>query len=57
MIAPPMSQADRAVGRLPAEASSTLSALKNTPEPMTMPTTMAVAVQNPYFFCRLFMMI
>ena len=52
MIAPPISQANRAVGRLPPEAFRTSSALKNTPEPITIPITIAIAVQIPYFFSR-----
>ena len=29
------------------------SVLKNTPEPMTMPTTIVIAVNRPYFLCNL----
>ena len=35
---------------LPLVAWSTFSALKNTPEPMTIPTTMQMAVGRPYRF-------
>jgi hypothetical protein len=37
------------MGIFPPVAISTFCALKNTPEPITVPTTMQIAVSRPYF--------
>lgn len=50
MIAPPIIHASIPKGKLPPVAVSTFSALKNTPLPITIPTTIAIAVVKPYFF-------
>ena len=50
MIRPPIAQARMPSGRLPPVAVRIFSALKNTPLPMTMPMTSAIAVGRPYFF-------
>ena len=50
MTAPTISQARMPRGMLPPVAFSTVSALKKTPEPMTMPTTIQMAVGRPYLF-------
>ena len=50
MMAPTISHARMPSGMLPPVAWSTFSALKNTPEPITIPTTMQMAVGRPYFF-------
>ena len=49
MMAPPMSQARMPRGILPPVRVKMVCALKNTPDPMTMPTTMHMAVNRPYF--------
>ena len=53
MIRPPMIQARMPRGILPSVFCRTVWALKNTPEPMTIPTTMQIAVKRPYFFSSL----
>ena len=50
MMAPTIPHARMPRGMLPLVAWSTFSALKNTPEPMTIPTTMQMAVGRPYRF-------
>jgi len=50
MIRPPMAHARIPSSRLPPVAVRIFSALKNTPLPMTMPMTSAIAVGRPYFF-------
>ena len=50
IIRPPIAQARMPSGRLPPVAVRIFSALKNTPLPMTMPMTSAIAVGRPYFF-------
>ena len=50
MIAPTISHAKMPSGMLPPVSTRTASALKNTPEPITIPTTMQMAVGRPYFF-------
>ena len=50
MMAPTIPHARIPRGMLPLVAWSTFSALKNTPEPMTIPTTMQMAVGRPYRF-------
>ena len=50
MMAPTITQARMPRGMLPPVLFSTVSALKKTPEPMTIPTTMQMAVGRPYFF-------
>ena len=47
---PPSSHERRATGRSPLVMLSIASALKKTPLPTTMPTTMQMAVSKPYFF-------
>ena len=54
MMAPPMSQARTPSGISPPVFCKMTCALKNTPEPTTMPTTMQIAVKRPYFFSSLF---
>jgi len=49
IIAPPSAQASMPKGRSPPVADRTFSALKKTPLPITMPTTIAMAVMSPYF--------
>ena len=49
-IRPPMIQARMPVRRSPPVALRIFSALKKMPLPMTMPTTMQMAVGRPYFF-------
>ena len=56
MMAPTMAQAKMPRGILPPVLLRTVSALKNTPEPMTMPTTIHTAVTRPYFFSSWFSM-
>jgi hypothetical protein len=43
-----MTQAAIPKGILPPVATKTFCALKNTPEPITVPTTIQMAVINPY---------
>ena len=50
MMAPTMPQARMPRGILPWVAWRTFSALKNTPDPMTIPTTIQMAVGRPYRF-------
>ena len=56
MIAPPMIHARMPSGMLPSVFCRMVCALKKTPEPMTMPTTMQMAVNRPYFLSSLFSM-
>ena len=51
MMMPPMSHARMPSGRLPPVSERIFSALKKTPLPTTMPTTMQIAVNRPYFLC------
>ena len=47
---PPKSHEIRATGKSPFVMFSIASALKKTPEPTTIPTTIQIAVTSPYFF-------
>ena len=51
MMAPPMIHATMPSGMSPPVFCRMVWALKNTPEPMTIPTTMQMAVNKPYFLC------
>ena len=53
IIVPPMIHARMPSGMLPSVFWRTVCALKNTPEPMTIPTTMHIAVNRPNFFSSL----
>ena len=50
IITPPIIHANMPSGRSPIVMFNMVCALKNTPEPITMPTTMHMAVNKPYFF-------
>ena len=50
MTAPIMSSDSMPIMALPPVASRMASVLKNIPEPITMPTTIVIAVNRPYFF-------
>ena len=54
MIAPVMAMTTTLLSMLPPVSLSTFAALMKTPEPMTMPTTMDMAVSRPYRFSILF---
>ncbi len=49
IMTPPIIHANIPSGRLPSVFCNMVCALKNTPEPITMPTTMQIAVNRPYF--------
>ena len=56
IIAPPISHAQIPMTILPSVFCRIVCALKKTPEPTTIPTTMQIAVSNPYFLLRPFSM-
>ena len=51
MMAPTMATVSRLRPISPLLLANTLVALKKMPLPMTMPTTMEIAVNRPYRFC------